>query len=277
MTNKEKLQYLEAVRAYWRENHQAWLENVGDTFQGGLFFETEEADIDAGFSNRRLAHAAQIRPGSRVLDAGCGVCGPAIDIARAIDGVTIEAVTISPEQAQTARERVARAGLGQSIRVLLADYHRLPFADAVFDHVCFFESSCYSYSLEELFAEAFRALRPGGNIYIKDVFRREGELNPQERADLELFDATYCNRSSTLGEAGAALENAGFADVRTAHLTGQVSTVHGQLALFRFTNGDVELSAFGERHFRRYKDLPTLFGEITAVKRSGIPPETEPY
>jgi cyclopropane fatty-acyl-phospholipid synthase-like methyltransferase len=246
---------------------------VGGAFQGGLFFETEEANVDAAFSNRRLARAAGIRPGSRVLDAGCGVCGPAIDIARAIGGVRIEAVTISPEQARTAAERVARAGFAESIRVLLADYHRLPFADAVFDHACFFESSCYSYSLRDLFAEAFRLVKPGGNIYVKDVFRREGELNPQEKVDLDLFDAIYCNHSSAMSEARAALENAGFVDLRLADLAGQVTTVHGQLALFRFTSGDVELSAFGERHFRRYKQLPTLFGEIIAVKRSGILPQ----
>jgi cyclopropane fatty-acyl-phospholipid synthase-like methyltransferase len=266
MTNEEKLCHLAAVRTYWRENHTAYLDNVGPTFQAGLFFQTDEADINTGFSNCALALAAGIRPGSRILDAGCGVCGPAIDIARFIPAISIDAVTISPEQAQTARAGVHQASLAGSIRVILADYHRLPFATATFDHVCYFESSCYSWSLDELFTEAFRVIRPGGGIYVKDVFRREGVLTDQEQADLKLFDATYCNHSSAMSEAAAALEAAGFKAVRTQDLTGAISTVHAQLSLFRFTPDDVELSTFGERHFQRYKQLPTCFGQLTAVK-----------
>src|SRR5579884_4249464 len=234
MTNKEKLRHLEAVRTYWRENHQAYLDNVGPTFQAGLFFETDEADINTAFSNCALALAAEIRPGDRVLDAGCGVCGPAIDIARFVPGVSIDAVTISPEQAQTARTRIDEAYLAGSIRVILADYHQLPFATAAFDRVYYFESSCYSWSLDELFAEAFRVIRPGGGIYIKDVFRREGELSDREQADLALFDATYCNHTSAMSEAARALEAAGFIGIRAQDLTGAISTVHAQLSLFRF-------------------------------------------
>jgi len=267
MTNdEEKLRHLEAVRTYWRENHRAYLDHVGSTFQGGLFFQTDEAETDAAFSNRALALAAGIQPGSRILDAGCGVCGPAIDIARFVPEVSIDAVTISPEQARTARARVEHASLAASIRVVLADYHRLPFASGTFDRVCYFESSCYSWSLGELFAEAFRVIRPGGGIYVKDVFRREGELSHQEKVDLELFDSTYCNRSSALSEAAAAIEAAGFAAVRTQDVTDTISTVHGQLALFRFTADDVELSSFGERHYQRYKQLPTRFGQIKATR-----------
>lgn len=266
MTNKEKLRHLDAVRTYWRENHRAYLDHVGSTFQGGLFFQKDEADINAAFSNRALALAAGIDAGSRILDAGCGVCGPAIDIARFVPRVSIDAVTISPEQAQAAKAHVEQASLTASIRVILADYHRLPFPSATFDRVCYFESACYSWSLDELFAEAFRVIRPGGRIYVKDVFRREGELSDQEKADLDLFDATYCNHSSALSEAAASVEAAGFTAVSTQDLTDAMSTVHGQLALFHITGEDVQLSSFGQRHFQTYKQLPTRFGQLAATK-----------
>ena len=111
-----------------------------------------------------------------------------------------------------------QASLAASIRVILADSHRLPFASETFDRVCYFESSCYSWSLDELFAKPPLPSKPPDS------------------------------------------------PLRTEDLTDAMSTVHGQLALFRITGEDVQLSSFGERHFQPYKQLPTRFGQIISIK-----------
>src|ERR1035438_5482375 len=111
---------LAEIREYWKNTHSAYLENVGTTFQAGYLVAGSE-EPSARHSNELLAAAAGVSPRDTVLDAGCGVCGPAIDIARHIPGVRIAGVTVSSEQAATATDLIHSTGLDNSIRLALAD------------------------------------------------------------------------------------------------------------------------------------------------------------
>jgi SAM-dependent methyltransferase len=244
--------------------HRPYLECVGTTFQAGFLRTGEEVSPRA--SNLGFAAVAGIRPGMRVLDAGCGVCGPAIDIATAIPDLQLVGVTISPEQAVAAGGLVRQAGCERSVRIVQADFHDLPLAPESFDLVCYFESSCYAYDPEIVFREAFRVLRPGGGVYVKDVCRTEGRLSPLESEELAEFDRRYANCTRPLSELADALSAAGFTDIRSRDLTGEVSTGHALEAMFRLTDGYLEPTEFGKHHFRVYSALPILEGEIRALR-----------
>ncbi len=258
--------YLAVVRQYWRNAHTLYLESVGTTFQAGRIKVGPGEDPATG-SNLYLAAAAGIHPGHRVLDAGCGVCGPSIDIARNIDGVRIAAVTISPEQAATASELVRKADLQRRIELLVGDFHRLPFAASHFDVVCFFESSCYSYDLRLLFSEVRRVLRPGGHVYLKEVFRHAGPLSKEEKADLGVFDRTFATRTASMEEVAGVLETCGFTEVQRRELSDQISTAHALEAMFTLRMGYLQPTEFGKRHFRVYRNLPILYGDIRATRQ----------
>jgi cyclopropane-fatty-acyl-phospholipid synthase len=81
------------------------------------------------------------RPGQRLLDVGCGWGSMAIHAAQHHEA-TVVGITISPEQAARARERVEAAGLSDRVDIRLQDYRDLreePF-DAIssigmFEHV----------------------------------------------------------------------------------------------------------------------------------------------
>ncbi len=257
--------HVAAVREYWENTHAAYLESVGTTFQAGRL-RFEDRELSAASSNQHLAAAAGIRAGDLVLDAGCGVCGPAIDIARSIERLRIIGITISPEQAQTAKRLISDAGLNQVIEATLGDYHALPFRNNLFDVVYFFESAGYSYDLRVLFEEVWRLLRPGGRLYIKDVFRREGELSDEEQADLTKFNDVFAFRSPSLAEAAGALGEVGFTDIQARNITPEMSARHAFEAMFQTAWG-LKLSRFGAIHFRIYRCLPLLFGEIKATRR----------
>ena len=245
------------VQAYWNGAHDAYLTHVGTTFQAGR--------ITAGTSMREsnvwLARAAGLEPGQRVLDAGCGVCGPAIDIAREIAGVRIVGITLVRRQATAAAALIAQAGLSDRLHVVHGDYHAPPFADASFDAVLFLESIGYAAGFVPLFDSVRRLLRPGGSLYVKDVFRREPLWSDQEGEELAQFDRIYAQRTPALTECAEAAVAAGFADVQTRDLTGIVSTAHAWDAMFDGAGGQ---TSFGRLHYRRHFCLPVYFAELTA-------------
>ena len=222
---------LAEIREYWKNTHSAYLENVGTTFQAGYLVAGSE-EPSARHSNELLAAAAGVSPRDTVLDAGCGVCGPAIDIARHIEGVRIAGVTVSSEQAATAADLIRSAGLSNSIGVTVADFHQLPFPAALFDVVYFFESAGYSYDPRALFTEVWRVLRPGGAVYVKDVFLRDGIPSERARRELSEFDRVFAFRTRSPGELSIALADAGFADIRYRDIAGDISTKHTLPATF---------------------------------------------
>ena len=59
--------------------------------------------------------------------------------------------------------------------VTLADYHHLSdfFGKETFDRVLFLESFGHSKNKRLAISAAWEALKPGGKLYIKDLFRRE--------------------------------------------------------------------------------------------------------
>jgi ubiquinone/menaquinone biosynthesis C-methylase UbiE len=116
----------------------------------------------------------ELKPGMKVVDAGCGVCGPAIHFASKA-GVEVHAVTISKEQFERSKERIAAAGLEDKVFVYHGDYHDLssilPSND--FDRVYFLESFGHSPYHSKAIDSAWKVMRSGGLLYVKDLFRRE--------------------------------------------------------------------------------------------------------
>jgi SAM-dependent methyltransferase len=77
-------------------------------------------------------------PGSRVLEAGCGVGSQTVSLARNSPGARITSIDVSASSIEEARARVSAAGL-DNVRFQQADIFDLPFEAASFDHVfvCF--------------------------------------------------------------------------------------------------------------------------------------------
>lgn len=257
--------YLDEVKRHYNTVSPLAVEHVGSTYQAGLIKADEEVSPTA--SNLYLATRAGLRPGDHLLDAGCGVCGPSIDIARATDGVTIEAVTLSEVQAETAKQLVAEAGLEERIRVHVGDYHALDFPDQSFDVVMFLESFGYAHDPEQLLTNAYRMLRPGGRLYIKDVFRRQGTLSAQELDELATFNRLYAFRTPTVEDTADLLAKVGFSGVQPCDLTDHISMERFNRAMFA-KDSQPSLSAFGKRHFHTFTALPVRFWEVSARKQN---------
>jgi cyclopropane fatty-acyl-phospholipid synthase-like methyltransferase len=141
-----------------------WIPVMGDVYHASRPENTTEL-LDY------LMRESGMKEGMKILDAGCGVCGPATYFAKQLK-VDITAITISPVQYKMAKDKIAAASLKGNINLLNDDYNRvgeiLPAAS--FDLVYFFESFCYAEGPAALLRDLFGLLKPGGILYMKDLF-----------------------------------------------------------------------------------------------------------
>lgn len=158
----------EEVEKYYDEWTSRYLDVYGDVIQAFRPSNTEELlDYTIG--------SAGIADGMRVLDAGCGVCGPATHFASRLQNLAIEAVTISQVQVEEGRKKVIEAGVANRVRVEKGDYHRLDqiFEPESFDLVLFLESLGHAEDPGEVIRAASEVVKPGSCVYIKDFFPLE--------------------------------------------------------------------------------------------------------
>jgi arsenite methyltransferase len=110
-----------------------------------------------------------LRPGSTVLDVGCGAGFDLYIAAKLIGpGGRVYGVDLTAAMAARARENLRRAGITNA-EVLQVESERLPFGDAFFDAVISNGVVNLSPEKETLLGEINRVLKPGGTFGLADV------------------------------------------------------------------------------------------------------------
>jgi SAM-dependent methyltransferase len=157
----------------------------------------------AGLPDRKAADASG-RPGPKVLDAGCGVGGSAIWLARQA-GCRSVGITLVEPQARLAMRYAARHGVRPQTppqpsgmaRFAVNDFTRPAFKPGSFDVVWALESFDHAPDKAAWVAAMARILKPGGRLAIADGFRAErraaGEAGAEaaERKRLEREERAY--------------------------------------------------------------------------------------
>jgi ubiquinone/menaquinone biosynthesis C-methylase UbiE len=132
-----------------------------------------------------------------------------------------------------------------------------------FDRVLFLESLGHSHDLAAALATARRALRPGGSVYIKDVFRTANAIDAEQRAELAEFCDTYAFQAPLAGDVLRAAEEAGFVDVRGDAIDGLADMGPFHAAMFEAGAGDrPRRTRFGVHHDRGFERLPVEVWEV---------------
>jgi len=195
--------------------------------------------------NAVLAGLAGITRGGRVLDAGCGIGGSAIYLART-HGCRVTGVTLSAKQARTARRLAARAGVAGLTEFLCRDYQATGFAEASFNVVWALESVCHAPDLAALSREFFRVLTPGGRLVVADGFAARARFEPPEQALMDRWLRGWCVAAlATVEDFSRHLAAAGFADLHFEDATANV--LPSSRRLYRCSRPILWLAALLER------------------------------
>jgi cyclopropane fatty-acyl-phospholipid synthase-like methyltransferase len=227
MSTDERVDGLAGKQPYWlkrvvdyydqtRFDYRAvWHNSENLAFHFGYYDAGVREHADAlTNANSVLSGIARVQAGDRVLDAGCGVGGSSLWLARYRD-VDVVGITPVAHQVAKAREFARRRRLQHRTRFEQADYTRSPFPDASFDVVWAHESLCHAVDKRAFYQEAFRVLRPSGRLVVAEYVRTKRNLDPASAALMAEWLAGWSMPDlDTSEEHVAAAKSVGFADVR---------------------------------------------------------------
>jgi arsenite methyltransferase len=169
----------------------------------------EGANLGLGCGNP-LAHA-DVKPGETVLDLGSGAGIDAFLAAREVGpSGRVIGVDMTASMIARARENAAKGGYA-NVEFRLGEIENLPVADATVDVII---SNCVinlSPDKRRVFAEALRALRPGGRLVISDLVLTK-TLPEKVRQSIEAYVGCVAG-ASLKDEYLQLVVDAGFRDV----------------------------------------------------------------
>ncbi|KAI8361522.1 S-adenosyl-L-methionine-dependent methyltransferase [Mortierella sp. GBAus27b] len=108
-----------------------------------------------------LAANMGLRAHHRVLDIGCGVGGPLREIAH-FTGAHITGLNNNDYQVVRAKRYSTMYNLGHKSDFIKGDFMKMPIQDGSYDACYAIEATVHASSLEGVYGEAFRVLKPGG-------------------------------------------------------------------------------------------------------------------
>jgi len=135
----------------------------GEGFHFASIGREESRDHSFAKYEYKLALKLQLESKDRVLDAGCGIGGPARRIA-SFSGAHVTGINCNVYQLKRAKELTLRQHLEQLCTFTEGDYHELAYAEGSFDKAYAIEATCHARSLSIVYSEIFRVLKPGGRF-----------------------------------------------------------------------------------------------------------------
>ncbi len=273
-STSSRLPDLSRIRAYydetWLDYRMLWLNPQNRAIHFGYWDENTRSHAESLLKmNQVLASHLGIRSGQRILDAGCGVGGSAIWLAKTYN---VEVVGITPVASQVARARryAQEQGVADRVSFEQQDYTHTRFPDASFDVVWAMESVCHAPDKRLVLAEARRMLRPGGRLGIVEYMRTSRPYTTVDEALLHSWLSGWAIPDlATAQEWLEWTQAVGFHDVQLVDITPNVKPSLRRLYWLAMLTWPVAftLHAFGLRSETQHSNMRGAFDQYRALQR----------
>lgn len=189
----------------------------------------------------------RLAPASRLLDLGCGPCGP-LTFAIANTGCMGTGLELSVEAIAAGEARAQRQGVTGRFAAHAADLDApLPLAAHVFDAAMSLDVVLHLRDRGSFFREVARVLSPRGRFLMTDAGVLTGEVSDDEKRHRSIHGPIQFvgpDRNEAL------LKEAGFRVIETQDRTDSIlRNAGGRLAAIRAHRAELE-AALGADHFR---------------------------
>ena len=219
-SNKEIVDYYDRTEVHYR---RAWdLQHSLAMHYGYWNADTKNFRESLHQLNVELAAYAGIQQGDRVLDAGCGVGGSSIFLAKEFN-CSATGITLSKKQVESADRNAAENEVADLAKFQVADFTKLPFESNTFDAVWAVESVVHTPQKVDFFKEAFRVLKKGGRLVIGEYLKTEKTISKKEQQMLwNWLNAWAIHGLNTESEYQQFSNQAGFASLECQDITAHI-------------------------------------------------------
>jgi len=122
--------------------------------------------------NKVLSDKVRITQEHKVLDAGCGIGGSSIWLAKNI-GCNVTGISLSQKQVNKAKALAQTESVDHLAKFENKDFTNTGYANETFDVIWAIESVCHASDKFLFLKEANRILKKGGRLIMADFFKKE--------------------------------------------------------------------------------------------------------
>ena len=173
----------------------------------------------------KLGSTIGLAPGSKVLDAGCGMGRVGTYLAKHF-GYEIEGIDLLDFNITEAKRFAARNGEAEHTNFQIGDYSKLPFPADSFDAVYTMETFVHAPDFRAVLAEFRRVLKPGGRLILFEYtiapFDEMDAVARKSFKEVIAGSAMHALPQFTHGSFPDHLEKAGFVQPKVADATALV-------------------------------------------------------
>ncbi|KIX07210.1 uncharacterized protein Z518_01863 [Rhinocladiella mackenziei CBS 650.93] len=159
-----------------------------------------------------LALKMNMQENSRVLDVGCGVGGPAREMIK-FSGANVVGLNNNDYQIERSLRYAKKEGLADKFTAVKGDFMQMSFPENSFDAVYAIEATVHAPSLQGVYEQIYKVLKPGGvfGVYEWLMTDRYDNDNPHHREiRLGIEQGDGISNMVKVSEGLAAIQAAGF-------------------------------------------------------------------
>ena len=251
-SNKDVEQYYDLSQTHYK---RVWDLNRSRSLHYGYWDSSTKNFHEALLNiNKILAAKAEISKHHKVLDAGCGIGGSSLWLAKNI-GCNVTGISLSAKQVQTANDLAKNENL-QSLAVFeQQDFTATKYAAESFDIIWAIESVCHASDKSKFINEAYRLLKKGGKLILADFFKQENLAEKDAALIKQWANGWAIDDFATIENFTEQLKNAGFHHANIEDATAKIIPSAKRLYRAYFPG------VVGGFLYKLFNPKPTIYGK----------------